>query len=526
VPDGRGRVAWLALFLFPSVFLYDATLTIAADHIAALFAIPAYLCLVRALRDLRPAACVLFALQLAGLLLTKYTSLIAAAVPALALALRALWLTWQRARGLRPRGGLPGLSAAFVTGLLVTTPHWLKNWMWYGDPVYPMLYRHLQLRPWNVDSPFLIASYQAVAWQATGTAAEKLEGTLRALYNYSYELYHWLDFHGRYPIVGSLFTFCLFALPWLDRTRRIWLLVIATHVGIARWYLLFHNDRYLQGLLPWMATCVAAVIALCWRAGWLARAGVVALVSLQLVWGLDMLMWPLHKATHESGMGSVAAFFARSYKGDRHGRTRPFEEYAALGRMLPRGAKALVHHEHLRLGLGVMSVTDAPPLQHGINYARLGSSRALHRQLRQLGVTHLVWQPQVVYGDESAGGDLVFHSYVRHLVRAQMRGSRTVAELPAKEPADDASTVFYFGCNNLYQNGLYDTRDLHVSPLEVAGWPKKYPPPRVPLQGSNAPALIARASHAIVNRTCPEAPGMEDFDRIARRESIDYLRRK
>jgi hypothetical protein len=553
VPDQKGRLAWLALFLFPAIFVYDATLTTAADHVAALFAVPAYICLVRALRELRPLACALLAIQLAGLMLSKYTAVIAAAFPVLAVVARAAWLSCggiapalrggamsmsgtapafrggaaaQRTRGRVP-GGVLGLCAALGVGLALTTPHWLKNWIWYGDPMYPLLHRHLSPRPWNEDSPFFLAAFQSTAWQAQGTAQEKIDGTLRALHDHSYELYNWVDFHGRYPIFGSLFTLGLLALPLLDRTRRIWQLVLATHLGIAIWFLLFHYDRYLQTLLPWMAACVAAILALCWRAGWPARAGAIALLSLQLVWGLDMPLWPLHRGSHNSGIGTANAFFARAYSGDRAGRTRPFDDYAGIGRSLPARAKVLLHHEHTRLGIGAMTVTDAPTAQHGINYVRLGSSRALHRRLRQFGVTHVVWQPRIIYGDETAGGDLVFHTYVtRHLVRPQVHGMRMVAELPASEPGDDGHTVFYFGCSNLYQNGLYELRDLSVSPLEVPGLPPKvYPPPRVALLG-DAAALASGASHAIVNRACAGAPNLEGFELLARQNAVDYLLRR
>jgi hypothetical protein len=539
VPDGNGRLAWLALFLFPAIFVYDATLTIAADHVAALFAIPAYLSLVRALRELRPAACALLAIQLAGLLLTKHTAVIAAAFPVLAVVLRAAWLSVrgtalalrrgaasQRARGHGASGGLVGLSVAAGVGLVLTTPHWLKNWIWYGDPLYPLLHRHLSLRPWNEDSSFFLAAFESTAWQAQGTVQDKLHGTLRALHDHSYELYNWIDFHGRYPIFGSLFTFGLLALPLLDRTRRLWQLVIATHLGVAIWFLLFHYDRYLQTLLPWMAACVAAFFALCWRAGWPARAGAIALCSLQLVWGLDLPLWPLHRGSHNSGIGAANAFFGRAYNGDRAGRTKPFDDYAGIGRLLPARAKVLLHHEHIRLGIGTMTVTDAPTAQYGINYVRLGSSRALHRRLRQFGVTHVVWQPRIIHGDETAGGDLVFHTYVtRHLLRPRLHGMRMVAELPPAEPGDDGHTVLYFGCSNLYQNGLYDLRDLSVSPLEVPGLPPKvYPPPRVAL--GDAAALANDASHAIVNRACPGAPTLEGFELLARQNTVDYLLRK
>src|SRR5262249_28237605 len=40
VPHARASGAWTALFLFPSVFVYDSSLTAAGDHVLAFWAIP------------------------------------------------------------------------------------------------------------------------------------------------------------------------------------------------------------------------------------------------------------------------------------------------------------------------------------------------------------------------------------------------------------------------------------------------------------------------------------------------------
>jgi hypothetical protein len=524
VPEGRGRFAWLAVFLFPSIFMYDATLTVAADHIAALFAIPAYVCAIRALPELRPAACVLFTLQLVGLMMTKYTAVIAAAFPLLLVCARAGWLALERVRGRRrDLVWLQGMLCALGTGLVLTAPHWLKNWIWYGDPLYPLLYRHLSVRPWNPDAPFQLAAFQVDAWMAQGEWPERLRGTLGALYNYSYELYSWPNFHGRFPIFGSLFTCTLFALPFLGRVRPIWRLAIATHLGIAIWYLYFHFDRYLQTLLPWMAAAVAAILALSWRAGWPARVGVLGLCGLQLVWNLDLPFYPVHQVGGGSGIGMANTFFSRAYTGQLEERTKPFDDLGAIGRRLWPGARVLLHQEHMRLGLGVRTVSDAPRIQYGINYARLGSSRAVHRLLRSYGVTHVVWQRSLVYGDASLADDLVFHTYAtRYLQLPITHGARTLAELPPVEPGDDGHTVFHFGCSDGYGNGLFELRDLSVSPLKVPGWQQLYPEPRQPLAG-NLTDLLRQASHAVIDDKCQGAPQLEGFELIARYGTVRYL---
>ena len=530
VPGVRARVAWVALFLFPSMFVYDSTLTIAADHVAALWVIPIYLLTIRAVRDFNPRVCLLLAIQMSALLMTKYTGLMALIFPALVLTSRGLQLAWRGLRGGNAgRRSWLGPVALVAAGLLLSTPHWLKNWLWYGDPLYPMLHRHLTLRPWSPRSAFYVDAYRAVNWAAVGTAKQKLLETLSALYNYSYKLYHWVAFHGRFPIVGSLFTFLLIPLPFVRRAGRVWVLVIATHLGIAFWYLAFHNDRYLQILLPWMAAGVAAMAVLIWREGRLARVGLVALIGLQAIWGLDIVFWPTHRITGRSGIALAAEFFSRSFSKDLAGRTKPFEDFAAVGRALPSDAKLVIHHQHTRVGYGVMTVTDWLPVQFGIEYGSLGSSAAVHRLFKQYGVTHVTWVPDVAYGDVSLADELVFHTYVsRHAVSPEMRGSHLVAALPKDEPGDDGHVVFYFGCNGTYGNGLYDITDLNVWPASVRGWPHVYPRPRQPLagDGGQALALAAQASHAVLDRRCPGAPRLDDFERVADLDGTELMVRK
>src|SRR5262249_11120061 len=59
LPDTRATGSWCALFLFPGLFVFDSNLIAGADHVAALFAIPIFLALLRARRSLEPRYCVL-----------------------------------------------------------------------------------------------------------------------------------------------------------------------------------------------------------------------------------------------------------------------------------------------------------------------------------------------------------------------------------------------------------------------------------------------------------------------------------
>src|SRR5262249_19686983 len=131
-----GPLRWegfAAAFLFPALFLYDGSLFVAADHILALFAIPVYLLLLRVIRDPGPRRFVAVSILLAGALLTKYQAvyLLPTVAVGVGIALVRAVRSGPRARA----SAALGVGLAFLVGLVLTAPHWLVNWRWYGDPV-------------------------------------------------------------------------------------------------------------------------------------------------------------------------------------------------------------------------------------------------------------------------------------------------------------------------------------------------------------------------------------------------------
>ena len=271
------RHAWVARFLFPGVFLYDSSLCLGADHVARVLRRPhlppppprhgAWLRGSVSSSPWRsPARCS-----------PSTRAAIVLVVPALlAVALRAVVLL---VRALRRRAGAPPVRAAFAgplaalgAGLAFTAPHWLKNAVWYGDPLYPALHALARPRPWTADSAVRFDIGFASAYWAAPRSLAGLGRTLGALFTFSFVPNDWDRFHGATPVFGSLFTLSLAALPFLKHTKRIWGLVAATHLGIFAWYWINHQDRYLQAALPWMAAATAAVLGLCFgrgsRHGW------------------------------------------------------------------------------------------------------------------------------------------------------------------------------------------------------------------------------------------------------------------
>ena len=344
VPGARTRTTWAAMFLFPALFSYDSCLSVAADHIGALWAIPIYLALRRAWHALEPRASAMLGAMLAGAILTKYQVISIVLFPVLAVGMRTLWLAGKNLRARLATGHGKGGDFGFVVGALaagattlaLSSAHWLKNWIWYGDPVYPALYEHLTLRPWNADGPDNYRTQtEPELWRPVGTTFEKLEETGRALFTFSFEPHDWLHFHRDWPIFGFLFTLSLFLIPFVRAKLRVWALFLAGHVAIATWYWTTHQDRYLQILTPWLVCLVAAILVLCWRAGLVARVGVVLLCGLQVIWAAGVVLIPSHSYTTTS-LKAAYDLLGSGFVRDRwKKRFDTFPDWAKAGKSLP-----------------------------------------------------------------------------------------------------------------------------------------------------------------------------------------------
>jgi hypothetical protein len=274
----------------------------------------------------------------AGALLTKYTAAVLVVAPALA----------------------------------VAAPHWLKNWIYYGDPVYPMLARWSSPRPWTLDSEHLLALWREELVVPATLPPEGPGDVLGTLFSFSFVPHDFAGFHGRVPVFGSLFTLTALCLPLLRGTKRLWALLAAAHGGIALWTF-FAQDRYLQALLPWMAASTAAICALVWRAGLFPRLGLGALVGLQIVWGADAYFIPSNTILGKSTIRAAADFFAMGHEKRYDERLQPFSDLSAAGRALPRGARVLVHETLMSLGLGAVALLDQAPYSLAASYGRAGS---------------------------------------------------------------------------------------------------------------------------------------------------------
>lgn len=474
-PRSSGLSTWAAFFLFPGTFIYDATLSGAADHVAAVWAVPVILAVFRWFRAPGARSAILMAIPMSGALLTKYQGIYLLAFPSLAVLLHSLWaiVTGFGSRRARRNAVVSGALTTAAVGLVLTAPHWLKNLIWYGDPVYPNLHHYLRVRPWTPDTALRYELTFTSGWSPVGTTAEKLKETFEALVMFSFQPHDWPTFHRDVPYFGSLFTLLLVPLLFLRRTRRLWTVVVATHMGIFIWFWTFHQDRYLQMLLPLMAAVSGGIVQLCWESGWLPRVSVSALVALQVVWGADAYFLPTHSMTRQAPVTTSVDLLSAAFQGKLEQRRSVFGLMPAVGAALPRNAKVLIHDFHDHLGVRLPSVSDWGPWQGGISYGRSASPRALYEQLRGYGVTHVLWVHSKEH--DSLAGDLVFFAFVdRYVKKPKNVHGWSLGPLPPVAPPDSpwgTAPAAVLTCTEGYSHGMYRLRDLtslRQSPRHVA----------------------------------------------------------
>ena len=212
---GGLRVPYAAatVFAFPGLFLYDSSLLTMADHVMGFWAIPCAFALLLLGRrfEVRPA--VLAGLMTAATLLTKYQGSYFA-VPA---SLVVLALAVFQRRSLR--GRIFPVLAFGIAVLVGFAPHWLKNLIFYGDPMYPLLHKYFPSRPFSpAAAEILKHSYFPARFALTGTPAQQAWKTFAALFNFSFIPNDWDGFHRERPVFGSLFTCC--CCRWSSYERR------------------------------------------------------------------------------------------------------------------------------------------------------------------------------------------------------------------------------------------------------------------------------------------------------------------
>jgi hypothetical protein len=516
-PQATGRRTWVAIFLFPGIFLYDGNLHAGADHMAALWCIPLALAFIRVWRSWAVRDAILFGVLTAAVILSKYSAWSMLLFPSAAFLVRAAWLGVRRLRG----GSQPVLAALLLCGaavLLVSAPHWLKNWVWYGDPLYPVFYRTLDVHPWTPEAPGSFDIFLSFTTRPK-PGWEGWKDAILAAFTFSFKPNDWWSNHRDVPVFGSLFTLTLLCLPFLRARLRLWLAYAAGLVTIVVWYRSNHQDRLLQAFLPLMAAATVTTLGLLWRHRQVpVRVLVAALVAAQIAWGGDVPFFPTHHLVNDSPLRVVSNFLASGFL--RTGRRLlPYGELGQIGTELPTGARVLLHELNLQMGIGRLVVNDQ--WQGRISYEALASPAAIYDELLRLEVSHLVWKTGKACNWNSVASSLAFLGFaLNHAVAPHAWGEYTLARFPsARPPAAWNEQVAVLSCDR----GQPFPPGRYALPSLVA--PNTGRPPATALAPLGEPASAVRdAGFLVVDPSCTKELPPEVADAFHKPYEYDKLR--
>jgi hypothetical protein len=491
------RASWVSFFLFPMIFVYDSNIGGSADHVVAFFALPAVLATLQLQNGFSRGRCSLLAIVLAGALLTKYQGIyLAVGIFPIVIA---LWLrAWIHSR---PSEHPANLGVArrdlrwapvILVGLfaVLASPHFLKNYLFYRNPVYPFLLQVFTSSTPTVPNATVLVDNIFVA---TGSAPS---GSFFAKLWHAAELFVTFSFKPHYknvPAFGSLFTLLLPCLLLVPARRAIAITAAIATGALIAWGMTYNVDRNLQIFMPIMVCVTGALLVQLWRLGWLARLGLVPLVALQLIWGADAPLYGM-----QSQVNSAMDLIRSTVEGRAKSRFEGYRSnFVAVGKALPRDARVLLHDSHVNLGIDRDTLQDVLGFQGLISYHKVRSPREMFDYLRSLGITHMT-RTQVVW-IASRQEQILYDLFLsRYGVFLGSFGGIPVSAMPAQPPPiEQPYHVLCLGLDG-YANGLYPIEAMNVNEHLDKKF-RNYPAPERQLNGSDVSELL-RAADAVLVR--------------------------
>jgi hypothetical protein len=493
----RVRGAWTAIFLFPGIFVYDGNIGGSADHFLALFAAPLLLACARTSRRFDWGSAALLGILAGGAVATKLQAVCMIVPIGLWLAARAIYLTAGRLRGRRelPTWSDVAKGAAIVVGcaVLVGSPHFIKNWIHYRNPLYPMMQDTFTNSMPSMPNAAVFAEnlYLDWHWRPPKELAQRAWQALRLTFMFSFEPHY--SFIGNRPSMGSLFTLVLPFVPFLPNARRISAGALLGMGALFMWGFTYRVDRNLHTFLPILVAVTAAAIASAWALGPAAQIGVVALVGLQLVWGADLMF---------SGSDRLQSGVALIKSGLDGSSGRRFSEYRRayreLGHAMPQDAVAILHNSHVSLGINRRILLDWIGFQGLIDYRTFKTPRQAYDRFTSLGVTHFIVLP----GSRPAASkqeEVIFDTLAAlYAVRANNIGGFVLRDMPGTPPPDEPPfRVLTMGMDP-YADGVYAVEHLGTCE-ELPPELQHYLPPDSPLgSGENAAVALQDVNAALI----------------------------
>lgn len=556
----RGLAA--GFFLFPAIFIYDQNIGGSADHVLGASAVPIFLACARMLRKLDWRWALVTGVAAGVHVLTKYQAIYSIAAVALLTLARVLWVLGGRLRHRDESGSLPSWralwlapSVVFLAALLVSAPHFVKNAIFYQNPVYPfarslftssfddwtpapsispkqaLLARLAELDASDDElegddgNPRAVEEEQDKGDRVSraqneedGTAGKETddddgldfrfksrsgnfepqgEGLIERLVWAHGVLGNWPLFTGNRgltlgrPYMGALFPLLLPVLLFLRVSKRLWFGVGYSYLCFLAWVLTSPNDRYLLAFLTIPMAVVLALIVYTWRAGILARIGVSLLVGLQVVWGFDA-PFVYGGDRLRDGIALIKSGYSSA---DDDSRFRYNASERQLAESLPEDALVLGRYFKELLGFDRATLNTHADIQTYIRFSRVVSLRDFWQLCRDRGVTHLLYPDGQRQPPRIQEAILVDALAALSPNRWKSQG-KVIAELPSDPPAStDPYLVLVQGLDE-YQDGIYPvgklSRDNRL--------PRKSTPRPLKKLDRKSFEMLALASDAVVWR--------------------------
>jgi hypothetical protein len=527
--DVRGL--WAGFFLFPSVFVYDQSIGGSADHFLGFFAVPVVLAAARALERFDLRWCVLLGVALGGHVLVKYQGVYLFAGITLAVLARLAYLAgryWLRRR----RGSLTeldvggralarGVGALALSFLLVTSAHFGKNAVFYHNPFYPFAQKVFKSSVPKRQPGFYVETPIKEAFEPSEQGLRRQVWAFRKVFDYSLHTSNrGLTEHR--PYMGALFSLLLPCALLVPARRRHGLVVGVATVAFLAWANSAPNDRYLLAFLDLAIGTTLALIVQVWELGWPARVGLVPLVSLQLIWGGDAMLFYGKKQ-----LSAALDLVSRGYDGRYDDRLATRGTQRQITRATPPNAVILARNYKGLLGLDRLVLSDIRAGQDYVSYANLKDTRQLFELLKSRGVTHLLY-PKGQRRPERWNNAILFTDlFVHDAKRTKRFGKLVLGELPTEAPPHELPyLVASFGIRGV-KDGVWALEQLDFDPRG----PERFSPlPRPRFRLSELRGMLGQVHALLIGNRRSDALSeqeLREFELVESWESDQlWLRRR
>lgn len=497
--DVRRRGLWAGYFLFPLVFAFGHSVVGGAEHFGGFWSAPMMVATGRLLRDFDLRRCALLGIFAGAAILTKYQAIYMITACGGAIAVRWLWLVVHRGPEQRAIGwARMWRGPLLVIGIaaLVAAPHFVKNAVFYGDPLYPFLQSAFpDTHPTHEHAQRLFSDMLGDPDnRPMERGADRIWHAIALFFEFSFSP-HYASGIQRWPVFGCLFILLMPCALFVRDSRRIWFGIWCAFAVIAVWGNTYMTDRYLNAVVPVFAAVTVALLVRVWELGRPARIALVPLVGLQLAWNADAPVY--------SGNEQIAATMKLARSG-WEGRLDPEQRYPynaifqKITAATPEDAQILLR-AHQAVGIDRSVHRDVQWQQANFYYAPLRDAAELWQLYSDRGITHLLYKRDDHYAGTIQSSVLFAALVHRSKMPVQKFGGwQLVALSPAAPPASQPMNVAVFGLRRFYPDGLYQVEDLDVYG-RMDRRKRERPKPRVALD-DDVPAteLIGRAEAIVL----------------------------